>query len=151
MGFIRENKSTNILIVLGAVMALTGCAGSPVHLAGLSQVELQEFDTLDICHAYSRFLKGSSVIKNMEAELKKRKAIKAKNWKSIKENKIRIGMNECELFASWGDPSRLSYSNTNKSCYEKIGCNVQYVYRPNQYGSAQYVYVENGKVRAWQD
>lgn len=58
----------------------------------------------------------------------------------IKEGKIKLGMSECELYASWGIPEEKNQS------VGQWGINVQHVY-----GNGTYVYTENGKVTSWQN
>lgn len=57
----------------------------------------------------------------------------------VKEHKIKVGIPVEILLLSWGKPNKI-----NKSSYGPD----QYVYG-RQAGSTQYVYVENGKVTAW--
>lgn len=59
--------------------------------------------------------------------------------KLILEKKIALGMSEKALIESWGKPEDI---NTSVGSW---GVHKQYVY------DSQYVYVENGKVTAWQD
>jgi hypothetical protein len=58
----------------------------------------------------------------------------------ILEGKIWIGMTEAMLLDSWGQPEDIN-TTVNRYVTRK-----QYVY-----GSGRYVYVENGKVDAWQN
>ena len=58
----------------------------------------------------------------------------------ILEGKIWIGMTEQMLLESWGQPEDINTTVTRYSSRK------QYVY-----GSGRYVYVENGKVDAWQN
>jgi hypothetical protein len=58
----------------------------------------------------------------------------------ILERKIWIGMTEAMLLDSWGEPEDIN-TTVNRYVTRK-----QYVY-----GSGRYVYVENGKVDAWQN
>lgn len=58
----------------------------------------------------------------------------------VANERIRIGMSECELYASWGFPDRQSRS------VGRYGTHIQHVY-----SSQVYVYTENGRVTGWQD
>ena len=58
----------------------------------------------------------------------------------ILEGKIWIGMTEQMLLESWGKPEDINSTVT------RYGTSKQFVY-----GLGRYVYVENGKVDAWQN
>ena len=58
----------------------------------------------------------------------------------VRVEKIRIGISECQLYASWGLPR-----DQNQSV-GRWGVHIQHVY---SYGT--YVYTENGRVTSWQD
>jgi hypothetical protein len=62
------------------------------------------------------------------------------NGEKVAKGLIWIGMTEEMLLDSWGQPEDINSTVT------RYGSRKQYVY-----GSGQYVYVENGKVEAWQD
>lgn len=62
------------------------------------------------------------------------------NGEKIGKRIIWIGMTEEMLLDSWGQPEDINSTVT------RYGSRKQYVY-----GSGQYVYVENGKVEAWQN
>lgn len=57
----------------------------------------------------------------------------------VLKSEIRLGMSQCELYASWGEPTE-----ENRSV-GRWGVHVQHVYDDS------YVYTENGRVTAWQD
>jgi len=100
---------------------------------------------------FSKFVSNAKDIelKNKAIELEKKNKERAKSliikygeWAAsrILSNKIWIGMTEEMLLDSWGSPNDINRTvtkYTNKS---------QYVY-----GLGQYIYVENGKVTAWQN
>ena len=60
---------------------------------------------------------------------------------AVADGTLRIGMSECDLFASLGSPDQQNRTVTARSI------NIQYVYR----SSRTYVYTENGQVTSWQD
>jgi hypothetical protein len=62
------------------------------------------------------------------------------NGEKIGKRVIWIGMTEGMLLDSWGQPEDINSTVT------RYGSRKQYVY-----GSGQYVYIENGKVDAWQN
>lgn len=80
-----------------------------------------------------------------EREINKRKPLYVKKYGAVIGEKIAkgliwIGMTEQMLIDSWGQPEEVNSTVT------RYGRRKQYVY-----GSGQYVYVENGKVDAWQN
>jgi hypothetical protein len=62
------------------------------------------------------------------------------NGEKVAKGLIWIGMTEAMLLDSWGQPEDINSTVT------RYGSRKQYAY-----GSGQYVYVENGKVDAWQN
>jgi hypothetical protein len=97
-----------------------------------------------IAEIFNRNVKLEAVAAR-ESKLSKRKAVFVKkyglvNGEKVSKSLIWIGMTEEMLYDSWGQPEDINTSVT------RYGTRKQYVY-----GSGQYVYVENGKVDAWQD
>jgi hypothetical protein len=81
----------------------------------------------------------------IQQEVTKRKPIFIKkygqvNGERVAKKMIWIGMTEEMLLDSWGQPKDINSTVT------RYGSRKQYVY-----DLGQYVYVENGKVEAWQD
>ena len=58
----------------------------------------------------------------------------------VRKGHIKIGVSECQLYASWGMPE-----DQNRTV-GSWGVHIQHIY-----GSGTYVYTENGKVTSWQD
>lgn len=58
----------------------------------------------------------------------------------VRKEQIRMGISECQLYASWGMPE-----DQNRSV-GSWGVHVQHVF-----GLSRYVYTENGKVTSWQN
>ena len=58
----------------------------------------------------------------------------------VRKRSIKIGISECQLYASWGMPE-----DQNRTV-GGWGVHIQHVY-----GSGTYVYTENGRVTSWQD
>jgi hypothetical protein len=80
-----------------------------------------------------------------QQDINKRRPVYVKKYGSINGEKVAkgliwIGMTEAMLLDSWGQPEDINSTVT------RYGSRKQYVY-----GSGQYVYVENGKVDAWQN
>jgi len=63
---------------------------------------------------------------------------------AIADGKIYMGMKEEHLVVSWGEPRTITAS------VGSWGVHKQYVYGSFEYGTSQYVYVENGVVVSWQ-
>lgn len=79
------------------------------------------------------------------AEISRRGLIKDAEWTLIDQQKIRVGMSECGLLASWGRPSTIN------SSVGSFGKSKQYVYRGYFASGTNYVYVKNGVVEAFQN
>lgn len=58
----------------------------------------------------------------------------------VRKGHIKIGISECQLFASWG------ITGDQNESVGRWGVHAQYVY-----GGGTYVYMENGKVTSWQN
>lgn len=102
-----------------------------------------------ICAAYGRIVRkeGLERFKYFDdgdeaavlEEVKRRKI--TVNQKLVEGEKLKMGMSDCELLASWGYPEDINRS------VGSWGTHVQYVYRSLK----TYVYTRNGKVTSWQD
>jgi hypothetical protein len=84
-------------------------------------------------------------LESLKKEIIKQKAVFVKKYGPINGEKVAkgliwIGMTEAMLLDSWGQPEDINTTVT------KYSTRKQYVY-----GSGRYVYVENGKVDAWQN
>jgi hypothetical protein len=91
---------------------------------------------------------GNEVYRNeaMFEEARERGLVTHDEIRLIKAEKIQIGMSESALIASWDQPTRINRS------VGSYGVHKQFVYGGSStYLSRTYVYVENGKVRGWQD
>lgn len=74
----------------------------------------------------------------VRAELERRGTFTAEEWQLIDERKIRLGMRELVVHASWGQPRR---TLTSRGTY---GIVKQFVY--GGLAKSQYVFIENGVV-----
>jgi hypothetical protein len=72
-------------------------------------------------------------------EIIRRKLLTPNEWKLVQSHWIRIGMSETALICSWGSSTETNRTVLANSVHE------QYVY------DGTYVYVENGKIVAYQD
>lgn len=105
----------------------------------------------EVCVRYGRYLhtpafQNGPLLQHYAAEIKKRRLLTAEEMTAVQGRVIGIGMSECVLFASWGQPTR-----ANRSVW-KTGARTQYVYRDMGYyaSTSRYVYVEDGKITGWQ-
>lgn len=109
---------------------------------------LRKLDKLDFCKLYGNHLRSENIdeigtVKD-QASLFKNEAARRKVTfmsKLIREEKVLIGMTECDLYASWGYPQ-----SENRSV-GSWGVHIQHVY--GDFGP--YVYTENGRVTSFQD
>lgn len=107
---------------------------------------LKEMESDEFCQIYGNHIRRENegydreeeVIKAMSNELKRRKL--ALNKSLIVKQVIKLGISECQLYASWGYPADIN------SSVGSWGVHKQHVYRNNSY-----VYTENGTVTSWQD
>ncbi len=122
---------------------MAGCAGSPLQLSRMDRIQLSTVSNGQLINAL-----GTNICRNelMFEEARSRELLTDDEIQLIKEEKIRIGMSETALIASWGYPNKINRS------VGSYGVDKQFVYgRYSRYSSPTYVYVENGKVISWQD
>ena len=118
------------------LLIMSGCAGIPA----MSPDELKLVDVGDLCVSYGE-IKG----RKTRNELERRQALSPHEWHLVDQKKISVGISSCALAASWGPPARI---NTTVTGY---GGSHQWVYRDCSTCKASYVYVDSGKVVAWQN
>lgn len=101
----------------------------------------------EFCAAYGKGIREgevegigalSDIMKLLKKELTRRK-IKLDD-SLVRKGHIKLGISECQLYASWGLPE-----DQNQSV-GRWGVHTQHVY-----GLGNYVYTENGRVTSWQD
>lgn len=116
---------------------LVGCAGSPIRIINSSPEQLQAESSVNLCRAYKHSPK-----QEIKAELQRRAAIPDDEWTYIDQHQIKVGMSVLGLVCSWGGPGMNVKVNQTVTAR---GVHQQWVY-----GSSNYVYVEDGKVTAFQ-
>ena len=118
-------------------------------LAMMNDQQLAAESDNSVCsgYGYSRRMVGNSGGQRLKTEIERRHLVPASEWPIIERTGIQIGMTECGFLASWG-PIELDAVNRTVNA---AGTRLQYVYRGAGGGKARYVYVENGKVTAFQD
>lgn len=110
--------------------------------------KFQEMRKEEFCDAFGKAIRGvwidnigasKEVIVMARTEATRRKL--SFNQNLVRAEKVRIGITECELYASWGLPERQSRS------VGSWGVHIQHIFGL----SGPYVYTQNGIVRSWQD
>ena len=113
--------------------------------------ELRQSQTMDLCKAYASsgpqppFGSFDPIrLDAIRSELESRQAVSESDWELIDKHKAHIGMQECALVASWGEPKKITHAET------PTGLSAQYVFGSCPWDdcpkSRQYAYVANGKV-----
>lgn len=125
------------------VIVLAGCAGSPARLAMMSPEQLQTQNDGQLCAVY-----GFGHSKKVRAEIERRGLLTTEEWSLVDRRALAIGMSELAMFASLGGPN-VVYGSVNETVTAS-GVRRQYVYRDSEYGRAGYVYIEGGRVTAYQ-
>jgi len=107
---------------------------------------LREMSKDDFCAAYGNAVRGEEIndlgtfpdiMTIVKPEVRRRKLMF--NDSQIREEKVRVGMTQCQLFAVWGLPREQNRT------VGKWGVHIQHVY------GNSYIYTENGQVTSWQD
>ncbi len=103
--------------------------------------ELRALSRDKFCAAFGNALRGDLKYAAAAAHTEANRRELSFNSHSIRSKEIRMGMSECELYASWGHP------NSQNRTVGSWGVHIQHVYRDFR----SYVYTENGRVTSWQD
>lgn len=109
---------------------------------------VRKWDRDVFCYFYGKAVRGEEELNFMSAEetkkLAKKEAARRKlsfNDSLILDEKIKIGVSQCQMYAAWGEPKRESRS------VGPWGVHIQHVY--GDFGP--FVYTENGRVKSFQD
>jgi hypothetical protein len=97
--------------------------------------EVHRMSGLDLCQTYRDT--GSKVA---YSELKRRNALSAPEWSLVRKHEVHVGMSEVAMICAWGNALQV-----NRTVIGHV-VRKQYVY-----GERTYVYVDNGRVTAFQD
>lgn len=132
--------------VLLVVLFIGGCVSAqwtPEYVSGLADREL--------CVKAGWKNQEANNTMLMQRELFRRNLMTRDELAMAKRGGVAIGMSECALLGSKGEPaSFFACGNINQSV-GSYGVHKQYVYRDCTTKAAYYVYVENGKVTSWQN
>ena len=131
------------MLIICAALALSACANSPMRVSMMSPETLQEQRSDILCRTY-----GYAKTQNVKAELVRREQITAKEWDSIDDKAIFMGMSELALLCSFGQPGLYGAINTSTGSW---GTHRQWVYRSCKSCPAMYVYTRDGYVTSWQN
>lgn len=131
-----------LALVAPLLLLIAGCAGSPLSLASMDPAQLATQSDASLAQAY-----GAVRNSGVRAEIERRKLFTSREWSLIESNGVAVGMSELALLASKGLPT--IYGGVNETV-TATGTNRQYVYRATTYNKPAYVYVENGRVTAYQ-
>lgn len=128
-------------LLAAAIITLSGCAASPDRISASSDLE--------VCKSYAVFSGGigwGNRAAQYKEEILRRNLLTSEEWALAAEKKLRRGMSQCAMYASWGNPDR-----ENRSV-GSWGTSVQHIYNAGlRYIPATYVYTRNGVVTSWQD
>jgi len=113
-----------------------------MNLASLSPAQLSTQPNGVLANGY-----GVIRAPGVRAELERRKVFTRQEWQLIDAKSVAVGMSELALLASQGVPGIYGAVNTTVTA---SGANKQYMYRETTYHRPTYVYVDNGKVSAYQ-
>lgn len=158
--------TTAISTALSALL-LAGCAGSPIEVSSQSAEQLRTETWWNLCNAYAfgghRNPRIRAELKLRDTELagmiargelddgnRPRQPFSDREWQAVDVGQIFIGMSEAALICSWGLPNAFSGGDINRTVTAG-GESRQYVFRGSPYASADYVYIEDGRVTAYQD
>jgi hypothetical protein len=107
---------------------------------------LRKLDRNVFCYGYGRVIRGEDFPSFISAaaakNVVKKEAARRKlqfNEKLVLDEKIKIGMSQCQMYASWGEP------NDENRSVGPWGVHIQHVY------GNSYVYTENGKIKSYQN
>jgi hypothetical protein len=133
-------KRLMVLVALAA--SLEGC------VSWTDPAELRAKDTTDLCSAYASFGSYADRQNAIQAEITRRGLIDLADWDMVRQHRVRIGMTECALLASWGYPIDSHRTVTQG------GDETQLVFGACNWGNcspSRYGYVQNGRVVAIQN
>jgi len=111
--------------------------------------ELRLLSTMEFCELFGKAVREENLLKTLDFgdkqelhSLIKKEANRRKitfNVKLVSNKQFRLGMTQCDMYASWGSPDE---ENRSVGAW---GVHIQHVY------DGAYVYTENGRITSWQD
>lgn len=123
------------------MVVLAGCA------APVSESSVAKMTTPALCDTFGKAIRQGAPeeqIRLLRGELATRTYyFDDSDLDRVKNERMRVGMTDCGMYASWGLPTSANRTTTG------AGTRVQYVYGLS--GKRNYVYTEGGIVRAIQN
>lgn len=118
--------------------------------ASITPEKLAQRTDDDVCKTYGGLsnlaFNGKKMAAPWKDELIRRKLVTDDELTAIENKKIFVGMKECALYASWGEPRKQNRTVSGS------GVRVQNIYGSyGKHNKPTYVYVSNGVVTSWQD
>lgn len=133
-----------IMAAIGATMLLTGCAGSPIELAG--REDLSTASTRELCSAADFAGVNSPERARLLNEVRRRGEITAREIEAARQGKVFIGMSQTGAACSWGPPYDI-----NRTTFS-FGVHEQWVYVSGQYNIPRnFLYFEDGRLTTIQN
>lgn len=137
----EEKKMKALIPLILFTFLFAGCAGSPYQLAQMDSAQLSQVSDYDLLGSLSNTAFRNEM---MFDEAKARGLLTDSDIRLVKKGKLKSGMSENTLIATWGHPLKIE---TNSWRSETV---KQYIYGFNtKYSSQTYVIVNRGTVRSW--
>ena len=131
----------SLLPLFFCMFLLISCAGSPYQLSKMDQAQLSQVSDYELLGSLSNTAVRNELMFN---ETKKRRLITDGDIRLIKKRKLKKGMSENALIATWGHPVRIKTDSWKSQVIK------QYIYGfETKYSSETYVIVNQGTVRSW--
>ncbi len=131
----------NLVSFILCTLLLIGCAGSPYQIAQMDQAQLSQVSDYDLLGSLSNIAVRTDM---MFAEAKSRGLLTDSDIRIVKKGKLKKGMTENTLIATWGQPLQIKIDSWQSETIK------QYRYGFNtKYSSETYVIVNRGTVRSW--
>ncbi len=115
-----------------------------MRISMMNEDQLRELDVASLCFAN---VQGPGREKAL-GEIERREVFASDEMRLIQNRRVAIGMTEDALACSWGKPHKINRSTGG------WGTRAQWIYPSTDTSldaSRTYIYVENGRVSAWQD
>ena len=120
---------------------LIGCVGSPYQTAQLNRAQLTEISDYQLLGSLSNTAFRNEMMFN---EAKARGLLTDSDIRLAKKGKLKKGMTENTLIATWGHPLQIKIDSWQSETIK------QYIYGfDTKYSSQTYVIVNRGTVRSW--
>lgn len=126
---------TKVTILMASMIAIQGCTGSPIRVAGMDSESLSQQADETLCAAY-----GELRLPKVKSELIRRGTVR--DWPRIDSKTIQLGDSRAEVLCAYGVPVGGTRSYANHYYGGKV-----WIYRHGMFRS--FVYIESGRVVGW--